>query len=645
MKLLIVESPAKARKIRSILGPDFRVEASVGHVMEIPPDGVNIDVDNGFVPTYKVSDGKKEVVETIKRAAAAADEIFLATDPDREGEAISQHIYDLLPTKCRKKCRRATYDEVTAAAVKRAIANPRDIDTNLVEAQKARQVLDRLIGYKVSPVLWRKVARGTSAGRVQSVALRMVCDRQREIEAFKPEDYWFVDALLKCRNGKFWARVVTKAKENRFSSQKDAEGALADIKGSKFTLASVDRSSKNINPPPPFDTASLQSACSSAFKWDATRAMRAAQHLYENGHVSYIRTDSYNISEEAMTAVRGLVAKFGQRYLPASPNIYKKKSGAAAQEAHECIRPTHVEDEVVGLDGDERKLYDLVRDRFIACQMTPAVVSVVRYDIDASCGRKLVASGQTVEFDGFQRVWQHSKSEGVTLPAAERGEGLDLAEAKSSKHTTKPPDRYNDGSIIKRMEAEGVGRPSTRATILKGLQDKGYVAKDGNAFVPLPLGLKVCDFLTPTFSDFFMDIKFTAGLEDRLDEVATGKSTFLDVVSTVYEKLKGHVGEAKKQSSEQVTHGKCTVCKKGEIVERFSRFGQFYSCNRYPECKTVYVKTDDGMKPKVPAKKTKVKCPECGKSMMLREHDGRQFLGCSGYPKCRKTMPAEEKSG
>lgn len=649
MKLIVVESPTKARHIRHLLGEGYQAEATMGHIREIPPDGLNIDVEHGFEPTYKISNGKADAVRTIRDIAKKAERIYLAADPDREGEAIANHVFDLLDASSRKKCQRITYTEITKKAIMDAIAKARDIDMNLVNAQKARQVLDRLIGYKCSPCAWRAVGKGTSAGRVQSIALKLICDRQKEIDDFKPVTYWLVDALLKCTNGSFWAKVlVPDNKENRFLDKSKATKAFEGIKKSTFDLANVEKTQRKNNPNPPFDTNSLQVAASSIMKWKADRTMSMAQKLFEAGKISYHRTDSFSIAQEAMDAVRGFVkSEHGDKYLPSKPNVYAKKSKVAAQEAHECIRPTHIEDEGFDIDDDEQKLYRLIRDRFIACQMAPMLVNAVTYTVKASCGEKLVATGQSIAFDGFSKVWKHIKIDEQTLPQAEKGEKLTLDDSKMTEKKTEPPDRYNDGSLVKKMEKEGVGRPSTWASIIRTLESKNYVSHDKTAIVPLPIGVNLNNFLSLAFKDFFMDIQFTAALEDELDNITQGKAKFVDVVSKVYDKLSDEIKDAKDvKRPEKGTGVKCPACKEGEITEKSGRFGMYFSCSRYPDCKVIYVKGDDGVfKPKekkAPAKEVGRKCPKCGKSLVQRTSSFGAFVGCSGYPTC-KFIEREEK--
>jgi DNA topoisomerase-1 len=660
MKLFIVESPNKCNKLKSFLGSEWKVAASVGHIREIPKKSMNIDIKNGFVPTFEVSNDKKDVVRDLKKLADEADQIILATDPDSEGEAIAWHIYDVFSDKNKKKCKRATFVEITKKAVLDAIAKPRDIDMNKVDAQKARQVLDRLIGFKVSPVLWYKAhINGSSAGRVQSIALKIVCDRQKEIDAFKPEDYWFVEAFLKCKKGEFWAKVITKEKDNRYTEEKIAKEDLEKLQKATYQIDKIDRSEKKNNAPAPFDTNSLQVTCASVFGWSLSKSQTLAQKLYEQGKVTYIRTDSFNIAEEALKEVRDFIKDgYSEPYLPKTANTYSKKAAAAAQEAHECIRPTHIKDEGDDIsDEGEKKMYELIRARFIAGQMTPQIVDTVAYDIKASSGHHLIARGQTIKFDGWAKAYKYSKTKEEVLPGVEDKENLELKEVKKTKHTTQPPARYNEGSLAKAMEKEGVGRPATRATIITSIQKKGYVEKDkkSKGLVATILGMRIYDYLQPHFGDFFMDIKYTSTLEDDLDEIRDSKKNYLGVVSSVYEILQKHIkelGEGDMDKKEQETTGKkCPVCKDGEIVEKDGKYGKFFSCTGYPKCKTVFTKDDDGefkVKEKKEFKTTGKKCPECEKNgrngeLVERKNksNGSLFYGCEKYPTCRHSEPID----
>ena len=664
MKLFIVESPNKCAKLKKYLGSDYKVAASVGHIRQIPQKGINIDIKNNFEPVFEITKDKKKVVKELKELASKAEEIILATDPDREGEAIAWHIYDLLPKKDQSKCTRVTFNQITKKAVLDAVKKPRMINMDLVDAQKARQILDRLIGYKVSPVLWYKAhISGSSAGRVQSIALKIVCDRQKEIDAFKPVDYWFVEALLKNDNGEFWAKVITKEKDNRYLDEKVATEDAKKLEKARYKIAKIDRKEKINNPYPPFDTNSLQATCSSVFGWSLSKSKTIAQKLYEQGLVTYIRSDSFFIADEAVEQVRELIGKAASdEYLPKKANVYKKKSSAASQEAHECIRPTDAYNKGDDLEDDsEKKMYKLIRDRFIACQMTPQVVDTVTYNIKSDTKHDLIAKGQTIKFDGWSKIYKYSKTKEEILPEAFEKEELDLKKIKKSKHTTKPPARYNEGSLAKEMEKEGVGRPSTRDSIITSIQKKGYVEKgDGTegkskkSLVATTLGMQICDYLQPNFKDFFMDIKYTSALENQLDDIANGDRGFLEVLNEVYGTLSDHIKNAggEEKDGPVSTGQKCTVCKKEDIVERTGRFGKFFACNDYKDCKTVYVKDEDGkftVKKKKPQKKVGRKCPECEKKgrdgdllERTNKKTGDKFVGCSQFSKgCRYSESVE----
>ena len=661
MKLFIVESGKKCKTLKGWLGSDYKTMASVGHIREIPKQGINIDVKNDFTPTFEVSSDKKKVVKELKAEASKAEEIILATDPDREGEAIAWHIYDILPAKDKSKCKRVTFNQITRKAVLDAVASPRDINMDLVNAQKARQILDRLIGYKISPVLWYKAhISGSSAGRVQSIALKLVCDRQKEIDAFVSEDFWFIEALLKNDNGEFWAKVVTKNKENRYLDEKIAAGDLEKLRNSTYKIDKIERNEKVNNPYPPFDTNSLQGACSSAFGWSLNKSKTIAQKLYEQGKVTYIRTDSFTIADEAVEEVRELIKTSGSPdYLPSVPNVYKKKSSAAAQEAHECIRPSHLSDKGADLeDESEKKMYKIIRDRFIACQMTPQVVDVVVYHIKASSGHVLVARGQTIKFDGWSKIYKYSKTKEEVLPDATENEELKLKDIKKTKHSTQPPARLSEKKLSEMMEKEGVGRPSTRDVIITSIQKKGYVEKEKGkgkkGLVATILGMKINDYLSPNFKDFFMDIKYTASIENDVNEIAHGNKQFLGVLNEFYDVLKEQIkkagGEEKKEPHKM--GAKCTVCKEGEILEKEGKFGKFFACSRYKEgCKVVYVQDEEGnfsVKKKKEVKKLGRKCPECEKKgrdgeLVERSNSksGDKFIGCNKYPACRYSEKVE----
>lgn len=655
MKLFIVESPSKCGKLRKILGSDFKLMASVGHIRQIPKKGMNIDIKGGFVPTYEVTPDRKKVIKEIKDAAADADKIYLASDPDREGEAIAWSIYDELNASCKKKCVRVAFNEISKSAVDKAMSKERAIDMDMVAAQQARQVLDRLIGYKISPVLWNSVGPGTSAGRVQSIALKIVCLKEKEIKAFKPEDFWYIEALMGCKKGEFWAKVITKDKDNRYLDEKIATDDFDKLKVAKFKIEKIEKGERKVSANPPFDTASLASTCGSLFGWSVKKTATLSQGLYETGKVTYIRTDSYNISEEALTEVRGMIKKaFSKEYHTDKPLVYHKKSKAVAQEAHECIRPTHVEEDGDDIDdGDAKKLYTLIRKRFIACQMSQMVVDTVTYNIKASSKHDLIAKGQNIKFDGWYKVYDYNTAKEEILPIAEEKEELALKDIKKTKHTTSAPPRYNEASLVKKLEGEGVGRPSTYAMIMESIQKRGYVQKSGKkgALEATELGMKVFDYLDPNFKDFFMDIAFTASVEEDLDKIEHGEKKFLDTVQNVYDVIQSEIKKAggvegsssgKKFGFGIATGASCEVCKKGNIVKKKGKFGDFFSCDTYPACKSIYVKDKEGKfilkekKDSVPAEDTGAICPKCKKGKIVkRKGSYGDFYGCGNYPACK----------
>lgn len=661
MKLFIVESPSKCSKLKSILGKDYKVLPSVGHIRSIPKKGLNIDVKNNFQPTFEISLDKKQVVKDLKKEAEKANEIILATDPDREGEAISWHIYEILNKACKKKCKRITFDSITKTAVMKALGNKRDLDMDQVYAQHARQILDRLVGYKISPLLWFSVCSGTSAGRVQSIALKIIAERELEIKKFKPSDFWYIDILFENKED-FWARVVTKDKDNRYVDDAIALKDLEDLKKSSFYVDKVERKEKRNKPYAPFDTPSMLQAATSILGWTVKKTTALAQKLYEQGKVSYIRTDSFNISEDAMKEVRSLIkTSQDSQYLPNNPNIYKKKSKASAQEAHECIRPTHCDDNGHSIiNEDEKKLYSLIRDRFIASQMTPMVLDTVTYTIKASCGKTLIAKGQTIKFDGWFKRYKHISTKENTLPNLKEGEEMEPKDYNKSKHTTQAPPRYNEASLVKKMETEGVGRPSTYASIMESIQKRGYVEKEKSKKGSLgatDLGMDVYQFLNNHFKDFFMDISFTSTMEDSLSEIACGNKGHIDVLEETYSILQSEIKKTKLDEKisgvNESTGEKCKKCEKGFITKKRGKFGNFYACDQYPDCKTIYNKLEDDtfrIKEKVISKETKKTCPSCekqGKTHKLLERknkrDGNLFLGCSNYPSCKYTEAIEEK--
>jgi DNA topoisomerase-1 len=534
MKLVVIESPGKIKKFTSFLPKDYKIVASVGHITEIPRIGLNIKTSDGsFRPVIQIQKEKAEVVADIVEAAAEADEVYICTDPDREGERIAFDIGAVIGDKAPFK--RASFNEITKKAVVKALSKPKEIDMNLVNSQVARSILDRLIGYLVSPKLWDNVGSGTSAGRVQSVALQLILDREKEISAFDCKDFWHIKANF---NG-FSASLKTGDRDNRLHDKESVEKVLKATKGHDFVIKKVEKKKKSKSPYAPFDTSSLQQAAASAFGWPGSKTMEIAQKIYESGLCTYHRTDSFAISEEAIQICRThILSEYGDKYLPAKPRVFKKKT--ASQGAHECIRPTELSrdggwvdsDE---LDEDETKLFELIQKRFVACQMASAEQSKTEVILDCN-GHEFIAEGQQTVFDGWTFVWPTKESKEV-LPALEVDEVHTPKKLASTKHSTRPPDRFNDASLVKRMEKEGVGRPSTWANIVETLLKREYVERDGKCFVVTSKGERVCNYLKSEFDSFFMDIKFTGKVENALDKIETGELDKLHVIKSFYSKL------------------------------------------------------------------------------------------------------------
>lgn len=632
MKVIIVESPTKARTLSRFLGKDYSIEATMGHIKDLPKSVLGIDVKGNFKPEYTFVEKRKDAVEKIKKAAKKATKVYLATDPDREGEAISYHVKEILG---KGKTVRIVFHEITKEAVAAAIAKPRDIDKNLVDAQIARRVLDRLVGYKLSPLLWKKVRRGLSAGRVQSVAVRLIVEREREIEKFKPDEYWEIFCEVS-PNGKesFWVKFIGNVK-----NKSEADKVLTSLKKSKYSVSDVRKREVRKNPYPPHTTSTMAQAGARIFGWSARRTMFIAQRLYERGFITYHRTDSTFISEGALKKVRELIEKdFGNNYLPASPRFYKVTS-KVAQEAHEAIRPTNLslksEDVKSKKYGrDAQILYDLIWRRFVASQMASSISDETVVDVYAKNSETylLRASGQVIKFDGWRKVIPAKKdAEGVSvLPQVVKGQALSLIKVNSEQKFTEPLPRYNEASLIKTLEQLGIGRPSTYAPIITTIQIRNYVEKDEGKFVPTPVGVAVNDFLMEHFPDTF-DYQFTAEMEEDLDKVADGKAVWTDSIrkfwSPFEKKLASTESHSKRVKIEVEKLGlKCPKCKKGELVVRIGRFGKFVSCSRFPECDY----TDKYIE------KVGMKCPKCkeGDVIVKKTGKGKRFFGCSRYPKC-----------
>jgi len=613
MNLVVVESPTKAKTLSGFLGNDYDFEATMGHVKDLPKSKLGVDVKKNFEPQYEIVEKRREVIEKIKAKSKKSKVIYLATDPDREGEAIAEHVKEIVGDG---KTKRIVFHEITKDAVEEAIAHPRSIDENLVDAQIGRRVLDRLVGYGLSPLLWRKVRRGLSAGRVQSVAVRLIVEKEREIEKFKPIEYWEIFAKFE----KFTAQLVKEVQD-----KKSADKILADLTKAKYIVSEVKKRQISKNPYPPFTTSTMQQAAARIFGWSAKKTMSVAQGLYEEGLITYHRTDSFNLSSLAVEKSRVFIGKeYGDKYLPEKARFYKTHS-KSAQEAHEAIRPTDVSKK----PDAKNKLYDLIWRRFVACQMAAAAYSETTIDVTA--GEYLLrASGQIMIFDGWRKLFNLDK-EFVDLPEVEKGEILHLEKVWGEQKFTLAPARFNEASLIKTLEKLGIGRPSTYAPIISVIQIRQYVEKKEGKFYPTPIGVAVNDFLLEHFPDVF-DYAFTAEMENNLDKVADGLLAWVKTIKDFYtpfdKKVKDVTKNSKRVKIEVEKLGKpCLVCKKGELVVRTGRFGKFISCSRFPDCKYTerYIE------------KIGIKCPECGKGDVIikRTGKGRNFFGCSRYPDCK----------
>ena len=643
--LVIVESPAKAKTIKQYLGKSYNVIASMGHVRDLPKSQLGIDVDNNFEPKYITIRGKGDLLSKLKKDAKTAKKVYLATDPDREGEAISWHLAQLLDIDETSACR-ITFNEITKNAVTTAIKEPRPIDIDLVNAQQARRALDRIVGYKISPILWRKVKKGLSAGRVQSVATRMIVDREREIENFNPEEFWTVGAVLKNEKGaNFTANLVSKGgKKIKPSSATEVDKISDELKGADFIVEDIKTGEKKRNPAPPFTTSTLQQEASRKLNYTVKKTMVAAQRLYEGvqvaGHgtiglITYMRTDSLRISTDAMTDARNFIGdKYGSALLPDKPNVYKTKN--SAQDAHEAIRPTYVSitpAEVKDqLPSDMYKTYKLIWERFVASQMKPAVYETATVDIKAG-NYGFRESGSKLVFKGYMSVYVEGNDEGVTekdniLPPLQKNEKLDLVDLKKEQHFTQPPMRYTEASLIKALEEKGIGRPSTYAPTITTITARGYVSRDKKQLVPTELGTVVTDIMVEHFPDV-AGAEFTAEMEERLDKIESGDIDWVKILSDFY----GPFAENLKKADDAIGKVKIAdeesdvVCEKcgRKMVYKMGRFGKFLACPGFPECRNA--------KPIVV--ETGVDCPKCGKKILEKKSKtGKTYYGCEDNPKC-----------
>lgn len=670
--LVIVESPAKAKTINKYLGKDFVVKASLGHIKDLPKKDLAVDVDNGFQPRYEVIEGKKKLIAELKAAAKKVDSVYLAADPDREGEAICYHLQEELDGhKNGPRIFRVMFNEITKTAIQKAFEKPLLVDVHKVEAQQARRVLDRLVGYKISPLLWDKVRRGLSAGRVQTVAVRVIVEREREIRAFLKQEYWSLDADLSAKKPPpFSAHLLKRNNENaEIGNQEASDAIVSDLDGVDYIVKSVNTKEKRRNPVAPFITSTLQQDSARKLRFSVKRTMMLAQRLYEGielgkegsvGLITYMRTDSTRVSNDALGEAREFIRdKFGAAYVPGNPNIYKTKKDA--QDAHEAIRPTSVlntpELMEKHLAEDEMKLYRLIWMRFVASQMMPAVFDQTTIDINVKgvSGTDYLfrATGSVPKFDGFLKVYEEGKDQKDEedeelkhkLPAVTEGEKLRLRGLRPEQHFTEPPPRYTEATLVKKLESDGVGRPSTYASILSTIQEREYVNKEGGKFKPTELGMVVTDLLLESFNDIF-DVKYTARMEEELDEIEDGKIDWRDAMSEFYDRFtkdlthaETHMTDIKRM--ERPTGQDCEKCGK-PLVIKWGKHGSFIACTGYPECTytrelTVDLPDVDGAD--LTEQDSEEYCENCGRTMVLKKGRFGTFYACTGYPDCKTTKP------
>ncbi len=645
--LVIVESPSKAKTIGKYLGSEYRVEACMGHLRDLPKSTLGVDVENDFTPEYVPLDSKKTLIEELRSAAKKAACVYLATDPDREGEAISWHLQHLLELP-EEKAKRVTFNEITRNVVTQSIAQPRGIDYNLVDAQQARRILDRIVGYQLSPLLWKKIRRGLSAGRVQSVATRLVVDREREIEAFVPQEYWTLDMRLRCleKAGSFVARYYGESKKRELHTEAEVDEIISHVEGKEFTVSSVKRSEKRRSPTPPFITSTLQQEASRKLNMTPRRTMAIAQQLYEGvditgegtvGLITYMRTDSLRLSEEALAAAKEFILnRYGAAYYPSATRRFKKKDGA--QDAHEAIRPSNVnldpESVKADLNRDQYRLYKLIWDRFVACQMSDARYDAVQ--VDAACaGHIFRANDQIMKFPGFTAVYEEGRDEENeerpgTLPDLKENERLLGEKAEKKQHFTAPPPRYTEATLVKAMEERGVGRPSTYAAIVATIQDREYVLKKDKRLSPTPLGVVVTDLMLERFQDI-INVEFTANMESSLDDVEAGKRPWKSILREFYGGFRAELDAAEEaldgkriKVPDEETDEICDVCGRNMVI-KIGRFGRFLACPGFPECKNT--------KPIV--ERMPGRCPKCGSTILKRKSKkGYVYYACERGAQC-----------
>lgn len=645
-KLVVVESPAKAKTIKKYLGRGYTVEASMGHIRDLPKSQLGVNVEDNFEPKYITIRGKGELLAKLRKAAKTSDKVYLATDPDREGEAISWHLSHLLGIKENEPCR-IEFNEITKDAVKNAIKNPRPINQNLVDAQQARRILDRLVGYKISPLLWRKVRKGLSAGRVQSVASKIICEREREIEAFKPDEYWNLKGIFISSKNKqsFEAQLHSKGKKKiDLKSKQEVDQVLAAIKGEDYTVTKVQKGSRKRSAPPPFTTSTMQQEASRKLGFTTKKTMMLAQQLYEGvdvkgegsvGLITYMRTDSTRVSDQALAEVRTIIQeKFGNDYVPSKANIFRSKKGS--QDAHEAIRPTSVryspKDLQSSLKRDQLRLYTLIYNRFMASQMKPALYETLTVNISA--GEYIFrASGSRKVFPGYTALYMEGNDEGkeekdIMLPDLEEGEKLELKEYKSEQKFTQPPARYTEASLVRALEDMGIGRPSTYAPTISTIISRGYVVRDARILYPTDLGFIVNDLMDKYFPKI-MEYKFTAAMEEKLDKIEEGEVNWRDLLNEFYPSFADYLSHAEQDIGkiEIKDEESDVVCEKcgANMVIKTGRYGKFLACPNFPKCRNT--------KPIV--EEINIPCPKCSAQIVVRKSKrGRKFYGCSNYPEC-----------
>jgi len=659
--LIIVESPAKARTISNYLKNDYLVKASVGHVKDLPENRLGVDIDHGFTPEYQVIQGKVKVLKEIKKAAEKAQSVYIATDPDREGEAIAWHIAEEIQTPS-DRIHRVLFNEITARSVREAMLNPERLNQDRYEAQQARRILDRLVGYLVSPLLWEKVRWGLSAGRVQTVAVRLICEREEEIRAFVPQEYWTLEALLEGGHPPPFRAVLVRidSEKAEIKNEEEAQAVVQDLRSLPFSVKRVERKERRKYPPPPYITSQLQQEAWRKLRFTAKKTMSLAQRLYEGvelgqegpvGLITYMRTDSVRVSSEALQQVRTYIQeKFGASYLPDKPNVYKSRK--TAQEAHEAIRPTSMkyEPERVKpfLHKDQLALYELIWNRFVASQMNPAVYDQTSVEIEAG-KYTFRATGSILIFPGFMTLYIEAAEENGDgenqegkLPELKEGETLKLLELTPEQHFTQPPPRYTEATLIKELEEKGIGRPSTYATILDNIQEREYVAKEKGRLYPTELGCLVTDLLVAHFKDIF-DVQFTAQMEDELDKVEEGEIRWTQALEDFYDPFQKDLEKAKVQMEDIkwkgiTTEFRCEKCGSPMVI-KLGRHGQFLACSNYPKCKNTkeFQRDEAGEIQIVEEESVQEICERCGAPMGVKMGRFGKFLACSNYPKCKNT--------